>query len=259
MHGLGPLLATIGLGVGLRSLRRATGKLDALLETKWHERLHLMRTQFDSFSHKQLPGSHQFQLQYSPQHSALKRPSSMATVAAVPVVQPFDPKRFHFGKADAAEIMCWLVYDSESGAVSAVSDWPPDPLLEVHPVFINISPLAQLHMLFPWFIDDCQPQVLNHKAVRRALAVSAASDKNTFKLVFNSLGAWASQNHLHWHGLHSQQPKLPIEMATQRPIASRGEVQLCVTVDYPVPTLVLRSTCQNQLAKVMPVAAEVMG
>merc|ERR1712166_1391859 len=31
----------------------------------------------------------------------------LATVAAVPVVQPFDPKRFHFGKADAAEIMCW--------------------------------------------------------------------------------------------------------------------------------------------------------
>merc|ERR1711865_1161205 len=96
-----------------------------------------------------------------------------------------------------------------------VREQPSDGLAEAHPVFINISPLASLHMLFPWFIHERRPQVLTHDSIERAAAV-AAQYGDLFKLVFNSLGAWASQNHLHWHGFVCTQGLLPIEMAPRQ-------------------------------------------
>lgn len=66
-------------------------------------------------------------------------------------------------------------------------------------IISNVSPIDLGHSLLLPSVDLCQPQVLSEDAVRLALEVMFLSRDPNIRICFNSLCAFASVNHLHWH------------------------------------------------------------
>ena len=66
-------------------------------------------------------------------------------------------------------------------------------------VIINVSPIEFGHCLLVPGLEECRPQVLTEHSIVLALKTMASSGRKNFKMAFNSLCAYASVNHLHWH------------------------------------------------------------
>ena len=66
-------------------------------------------------------------------------------------------------------------------------------------ILINVSPIDFGHCLLVPSVEECLPQVLTERSVCLALKMTLLSGCSTFKVAFNSLCAYASVNHLHWH------------------------------------------------------------
>ena len=95
-----------------------------------------MRSKAESFKRRVIPGEHRFIVQYSPQHSILKRPSTVSSVRAVLVVQQFDRSRFNFTRAAPEEIMMRISWRNGEPQIELSEGG------EGHPVLINVSPLC---------------------------------------------------------------------------------------------------------------------
>lgn len=88
----------------------------------------------------------------------------------------------------------------------------------------NISPLMMGHTVVALWADQELPQgSLGRKGVRCMFELAAASKRTDFRAVYNSLGAFASVNHLHVHGLYAGRLDgvnvsngFPIESASRR-------------------------------------------
>ena len=71
-------------------------------------------------------------------------------------------------------------------------------------IIINVSPIEIGHCLLVPSLEQNLPQILNEYSIRLALQVMASSGRSNFKMAFNSLCAYASVNHLHWHMYYLQ-------------------------------------------------------
>ena len=69
-------------------------------------------------------------------------------------------------------------------------------------IIINNSPIELGHILLLPQMYTCNKQVLNLNAVRLATDVSLLTNSNGLFIGFNSLGAYASVNHLHLHAYY---------------------------------------------------------
>ena len=69
-------------------------------------------------------------------------------------------------------------------------------------LIVNVSPLTPGHFILVPFVRSRLPQVLTADALLLALVLVQASRRPDFRVTFNSLGAWASVNHLHLHGVY---------------------------------------------------------
>lgn len=97
------------------------------------------------------------------------------------VKQPFDPLKFNFTQVDRAKE---LVFESNGGEDICI---------------INVSPIEFGHCLFLPQVAKCLPQALTRNAIHSALKIMLLSRSTALKMAFNSLCAYASVNHLHWH------------------------------------------------------------
>ncbi len=94
----------------------------------------------------------------------------------------------------AADSSCSAACATEAGP-----DAGADERAVWHPVLVNASPICVPHaLLVPW-PGLLLPQVMTLPALRLALATAAMPGAASLRLAFNSLGAWSSVNHLHWH------------------------------------------------------------
>ncbi|KAF4705641.1 GDP-D-glucose phosphorylase [Perkinsus olseni] len=98
-----------------------------------------------------------------------------------------------------------------------------------HALLVNVSPLAYGHCLLCPEYKACRPQVLTLDALEVPVAFARAADaeRDDMKVTFNSLGAWASVNHLHFHvfwpsGRQDREPPSGEPEATERVLDSRG-------------------------------------
>jgi GDP-D-glucose phosphorylase len=71
-------------------------------------------------------------------------------------------------------------------------------------IIINVSPIDIGHCLLVPSLEENLPQILTESSIRLALQVAASSGRSNFKMAFNSLCAYASVNHLHWHMYYLQ-------------------------------------------------------
>merc|ERR1719324_315212 len=146
-----------------------------------------------------LPGPYSFVAQVNEGRATKKRPTEFRVDR---VVQPFDPAKFNFQKAAQNEVLFALDFDPQLRCAAFDPRAPvgregaPSP----HLVFINVSPIEYGHLLLVPSVTESLPQVVRPQDLNLALHMAAAADNPFFRVGFNSLGAYATINHLHFQG-----------------------------------------------------------
>ncbi|XP_067411511.1 GDP-D-glucose phosphorylase 1 isoform X2 [Emydura macquarii macquarii] len=208
---------------------RPLSRFDNALQSGWEERmkLGLFRYHLGELQTRIIPGNARFVAQLNIQRGLeRRRPQDIQSVR-----QRFDPQQFHFNKIKPGEILFRMTrgpthHPPTSGCFQSQGD-PSEPKLPGTPdyvlVVINVSPLEFGHVLF---IPDpalCLPQILTQELLQFGLESALLSAHPGFRVGFNSLGAFASVNHLHLHGFYLDW-ELLIETAPGEP--------LCPTLNF---------------------------
>lgn len=194
--------------------------LDAALLALWDERAErgLFRYDVTACPTRVLPGVWGFVAQLNEGRATLKRPTEFRVDA---VVQPFDGSKFNFKKAYAREVL--FAFEPRPGGDHArpLPGHPlglaggrapgvPAPALEdgarmgssPHLIVINVSPIDYGHVLLvPSVLDDL-PQLLTPATLRLALQFAQEAGNPYLRVGFNSLGAYATINHLHFQAYY---------------------------------------------------------
>eukprot|EP00936_MAST-01D_sp_MAST-1D-sp1_P001893 g1893.t1 len=246
---------------------------DTILHERWKAKLDegVFRSPFEGTQSK--PLSTRFTLQFNAAQASGKRCEHPKDSA---VVQAFDDKRFNFNKVREGEVLgsvglerradgwpclrtIWAgACDAVGAAATSAADAgvigggnscapPPSKLI------VNVSPLTPGHFILAPFTALQLPQVLTADALLLGLVLVQSSRRFDFRVVFNSLGAWASVNHLHLHGVYldgvTRSGAFPAELAARRALVPGGHrigqkwvLHVEETIDYPSPAIVLRLT-----------------
>jgi GDP-L-galactose phosphorylase len=196
--------------------------LDAALLALWDERAEqgLFRYDVTACPTRVLPGVWGFVAQLNEGRATLKRPTEFRVDA---VVQPFDGAKFNFKKAYAREVL--FAFEPRPGgdharllpggnpmglAGGGRAPGVPAPALEdgarmgpsPHLIVINVSPIDYGHVLLvPRVLDDL-PQLLSPSTLRLALQFAQEAGNPYLRVGFNSLGAYATINHLHFQAYY---------------------------------------------------------
>lgn len=191
-------------------------------------------------------------------HRAKKRPLNQTQLNST--LLPFDADRFHFGKTQPEEVlMCFN--PRQEGACQHTdakntclmpryaSLWPygseacgrnsSEPAV----VLVNINPVCHLHSLLVPGLREMQPQVLTEDAIVLGLAFAMRASRRLW-LSFNSIGAGASVNHLHWQAFFAspsdaEDTEFPLAVhlrsgGAEKAATSRGPVSLAFTPAWPL-------------------------
>ncbi|XP_020299928.1 GDP-D-glucose phosphorylase 1 isoform X2 [Pseudomyrmex gracilis] len=153
---------------------------DSILQRAWKqaEKVGAFRYNLNIRSSKTLRGRYRFLAQFNPERGHCRRAPESITFMR----QPFDPARFNFTKLSQKEIL----FDVGNGDLNDV-------------VAINSSPLESGHCLLLSERLKCLPQVMTEYSLLKAVELCLLSSSWSLRIVFNSLCAFASVNHLHWH------------------------------------------------------------
>jgi len=195
-------------------------KFDKALMDSWHHAMKqgLFSYNLDQVKTRIVPGKMQYVLQLNLLRASKRRPPQY-----IPMVNtPFDPAKFNFLKVDKKEVIHAMVYNSGNQSESAV------------PLIINVSPLAEGHVLLVPDIEKCIPQKLTMNAICIGLDVVMLSRHPGMVVGFNSLCALASVNHQHIHAWYCEQPVF---------VQNAHTVELCEglwELPQPVPGFVLQ-------------------
>lgn len=166
---------------GLRS------RLDLLLEEKWTAAQSLGVFRYDvregSLQYRLIPGRFRFLVQFNPDRGTHRRRPQTTTGLEM----PFDDKLFNFMKANESETLFRVRIPVRMEMSCDAS------------ILVNNSPIEYCSSLLVPDPDRKLPQVLTSDSLLHALSFLAGSSCEDLRLGFNSLGAAASVNHLHWH------------------------------------------------------------
>ncbi|VAI29089.1 unnamed protein product [Triticum turgidum subsp. durum] len=215
-----------------------------LLLGQWEDRMTqgLFRYDVTACETKVIPGNLGFVAQLNEGRHLKKRPTEFRVDR---VLQPFDSAKFNFTKVGQEEVLFQFEnsgsddsYFLRSAAVT-VADRAPNV------VAINVSPIEYGHVLLIPRVLDHLPQRIDQESFLLALHMAAEAASPYFRLGYNSLGAFATINHLHFQ-----------KAATQRiPLAEGGiksGVKVSKLMNYPVRGLVFeKGYTLNDLANVV--------
>nr|ABK96203.1 unknown [Populus trichocarpa] len=210
--------------------------LDSLLLGEWEDRVQrgLFRYDVTACETKVIPGQHGFIAQLNEGRHLKKRPTEFRVDK---VLQPFDGNKFNFTKVGQEEVL-FQFGASEDGEVQFFPDAPIDPENSPSMVAINVSPIEYGHVLLIPRVLDCLPQRIDRDSFMLAIYMAAEAGNPYFRLGYNSLGAFATINHLHFQAYYLAVP-FPIEKAPTKEITtSDGGVKISELVNYPVRGLV---------------------
>lgn len=101
-----------------------------------------------------------------------------------------------------------------------------------------MSPIEYGHVLLIPRILECLPQRIDHESFLLALYMASEAGNPYFRVGYNSLGAFATINHLHFQAYYLA-VTFPIEKAPTRKITDfNGGVVISEILKYPVRGLV---------------------
>ncbi|AWP08678.1 putative GDP-D-glucose phosphorylase 1 [Scophthalmus maximus] len=202
-------------------------KFDADVQAGWTDRMArgLFRYNLGDLQTRILPGSRGYVAQLNIQRGAEKRkPQEILSIK-----QEFNAAQFNFNEINPEEIIFEMLNDTEGDTASPGSGRRQQPSRMV--VLVNVSPLEFGHCLFVPDPSRCLPQVLTQFTIHAGIESVLLSSDTGFRVGFNSLGAFASVNHLHLHGYYMDH-ELKIESVRGKPLVpEKGFYRL---LDFPV-------------------------
>lgn len=206
--------------------------LDSLLLGEWEDRMQrgLFRYDVTACETKVIPGKYGFIAQLNEGRHLKKRPTEFRVDK---VLQPFDENKFNFTKIGQEEVL-FQFEPSQDNEVHFFSSAPV--VVENSPsvVAINVSPVEYGHVLLIPRILECLPQRIDHDNFLLALYLAAEAGNPYFRLGYNSLGAFATINHLHFQAYYMAVP-FPIEKASSKKITTTtAGVEISEILNYPV-------------------------
>lgn len=164
------------------------------LRTAWVERMQrgLFRYHLGDLETRILPGPSRLVAQLNIERGQQRRkPQEILSIK-----QDFDPKLFNFNKANSNETMFELIKQELCGAVHE------NGFTKGCKMVINVSPLEFGHSLIVPEPNQCFPQVLTPHSIQVGIECILLSSDPALRVGFNSLGAFASVNHLHLHAYY---------------------------------------------------------
>ncbi|XP_039987951.1 GDP-D-glucose phosphorylase 1 isoform X2 [Xiphias gladius] len=201
-------------------------KFDTTIQAGWRDRMErgLFRYHLGDLQTRILPGSHGYVAQLNIQRGVERRkPQEILSIQ-----QDFDARQFNFNRINPEEIIFEMIKDTERGTAFHGNGPVHQPCRMV--VLVNVSPLEFGHCLFVPNPSCCLPQVLTRSAIQVGIESVLLSSDPGFRVGFNSLGAFASVNHLHLHGYYLDH-ELKIESMPVKPLApEKGFYRL---LDFP--------------------------
>ncbi|KAE8125497.1 hypothetical protein FH972_020298 [Carpinus fangiana] len=210
--------------------------LDSLLLGEWEDRMQkgLFRYDVTACETKVIPGGYGFVAQLNEGRHLKKRPTEFRVDK---VLQPFDGSKFNFTKVGQEEVL-FQFESSEDGEVQFFPNAPIDVENSPSVVAINVSPIEYGHVLLIPRIFECLPQRIDRDSFLLALYMAAEAENPYFRLGYNSLGAFATINHLHFQAYYLAVP-FPIEKAPTKKITTLdGGVKISKLLNYPVRGLI---------------------
>ncbi|XP_043700862.1 GDP-L-galactose phosphorylase 2-like [Telopea speciosissima] len=216
--------------------------LDILLLGQWEDRMSrgLFRYDVTTCETKVIPGQYGFIAQLNEGRHLKKRPTEFRVDR---VLQPFDENKFNFTKVGQEEVL-FRFEPSDDGKTLYVPNASINGGASQSPsvVAINVSPIEYGHVLLIPRVLDCLPQRIDRDSLLLALHMASEAANPFFRLGYNSLGAFATINHLHFQAYYLATP-FPVEKAPTRKISmvkglpERG-VMVSQLLNYPVRGLV---------------------
>lgn len=210
--------------------------LDSLLLGEWEDRMQrgLFRYDVTACATKVIPGKYGFIAQLNEGRHLKKRPTEFRVDK---VLQPFDGNKFNFTKVGQEEVL-FRFEPNENGNTQFIPDAPVDVENSPSVVAINVSPIEYGHVLLIPRILECLPQRIDRESFLLALHMAAEAGNTYFRLGYNSLGAFATINHLHFQAYYLAVP-FPIEKApTKKIITLKDGVIISELLKYPVRGLI---------------------
>lgn len=173
-----------------------------------------------------------------------------ARVEVPTINQPFDAGKFNFNKIGSQEIL--FKFQSSTTLAGRGS--------EENLAIVNISPINWCHCLYVIEPKACLPQRLNSAGVRVGFDLMRLSNHRGFRVMFNSLWAWASVNHLHLHSMYVDR-KLGMDDCPSVPCSSSGLIRKLAHVSHLpgyVLNMSLESTNEKQLELIVALVEELV-
>ncbi|KAM4749023.1 GDP-D-glucose phosphorylase 1 [Rhinophrynus dorsalis] len=214
---------------------------DTALRCRWVEKmkLGLFRYSLWSLQTKILTGSVRYVAQLNIKRGVERRkPEDIRSIQ-----QKFNSRQFNFNMIKPEEILFQMSRSSAENADEECID-QGSGYNNVEPsmsskcksnstlVAINISPLEFGHVLFIPDPSLCLPQILTQDLMWFGLESVLLSSHPGFRVGFNSLGGFASVNHLHLHGFYLDH-ELLIESSCSKPLVP--EINFHLLTDFPAP------------------------
>lgn len=208
--------------------------LDRLLE-QWEDRIHrgLFHYDITTYDRKVIPAEYGFITQLIEGRDLKKRPTEFQVDK---VLQPFDDAKFNFTKIGQEEAL-FRFEEGENEKSKYFYDAPISASNSPNVIAINVSPIGYGHVLLIPRILDLLPQRIDRESFLLALYLSKEARNPYFKVGYNSLGAFATINHLHFQAFYLPMP-LPAEKATTEAIMTlKSGVKILQVLNYPVKGL----------------------
>ncbi|KAG9447635.1 hypothetical protein H6P81_013763 [Aristolochia fimbriata] len=217
--------------------------LDTLLLGEWEERMSrgLFRYDVTACETKVIPGEYGFIAQLNEGRHLKKRPTEFRVDR---VLQPFEGSKFNFTKVGQEEVL-FRFEESEDSETQFFMNARIDSTDSPSVVAINVSPIEYGHVLLIPRVLECLPQRIDRESFLLALYMAAEAGNPYFRLGYNSLGAFATINHLHFQAYYLAVP-FPVEKAPTRIITtvmgkSGAAVKISQLLKYPVRGLVFEN------------------
>jgi len=215
--------------------------LDSVVMDRWNMFMQkgYFRYNSNTIKEKVVEGRLEYLAQCQLNRAKLRRPPQ----SMLSIKQKFDKEKFNFNKIDESkELVCQLVNKDRARQ------------MERDILIINVSPADNGHSLLVPQVEAGLPQVLTNHSILLSLEVMKLSTSPHIKMAFNSLCAYASVNHLHWH-LYYQPHNLPTQSLPLSPVQG---TPYHVFTEYPARAWVWLVKETDNMDRIEKVAREVV-
>lgn len=211
---------------------------DMTLLAKWEAAAEdeLFRYDVTACPTKCLPGKYGFIAQLNEGRATKKRATEFRVDK---VCQDFDESKFNFKKVSQKEVI--FVFEEARNMTASYNDAKVVGDESPNMVLINVSPIEYGHILLVPSVLDSLPQQIHPDHLLLALQMAAEANNPFFRVGYNSLGAYATINHLHFQAYYLA-AAFPVERAPTVKLFHQkccgSSVLVSKLANYPVRGLV---------------------